>query len=45
LHIEIVYDNTNEEIQREERTKDDEEHEVEVHIQTGLSVGLPFSLK
>jgi hypothetical protein len=30
VHVEIVYDNTNEEIQSEEGTEDDEQHEVQI---------------
>jgi len=28
LHVEIIYDHTDEKIQREERTKDDEKDEI-----------------
>jgi hypothetical protein len=40
LLIEVVNDDTNEEIQSEEGAKDDKEHEVQVHVDVGLPDGL-----
>jgi hypothetical protein len=37
LFVEIINDDTNEEIKSEERSKDDEEYEVEIHIDVRLS--------
>jgi hypothetical protein len=36
LLIEVVNDDTNEEIQSEEGAEDDKEHEVQVHVDVGL---------
>lgn len=44
LHVEIVDDDTNEEVQCEEGTKDDEEDKVEVHADSVLCYGLLVSL-
>ena len=40
LHIEIVDDDTDEEVECEERTEDDEEDEVEIHEVTSVSLWL-----
>ena len=44
LLIEIINNDTNEEVKREERTKDDEEHEVQVHIEVHLPDRLDVNL-
>ena len=44
LHVEIVDDDANEEVECEERTEDDEEDEVEVHEVTSVSLWLLTSL-
>lgn len=40
LHVEVVNDDTNEEIESEKRSKDDEEDEVKIHRTTILSLRL-----
>ena len=45
LLIEVVNDHSNEEIQREERPKDNEEHKVDVHANVDFSNGLVSNLK
>lgn len=39
-HIEVVYDYSNEEIEREERTADDKYDEVEIGVEISLSLWL-----
>lgn len=45
LLIEIVNDDTNEEIEGEERAKNDEDDKVQVHVEVNLSDGLFLHLK
>jgi len=45
LHIEVVDDDTDEEIESEERTEDDEEDEVEVHEVTSVFFWLLTNLR
>ena len=40
LHVEIFDDNSDEEVESEERTKDDEENEVHVHARSILELRL-----
>ena len=40
LFVEVIYDDSNEEIEGEERAKDDEEDKVDVHVDVDLSDGL-----
>ena len=44
LHIEVVNDDTNEEVECEERSKHDEENKVEIHHHTDLTDGLVIHL-
>ena len=44
LLIEVVDDHTDEEIQREERTKDDEENEIDENVHIRFSFGLNIDL-
>ena len=40
LLVKVVDDDTDEEIEREEGSEDDEKYEVEVHVNVGLTDGL-----
>ena len=40
LFVEVIYDDSNEEIEGEEGAKDDEEDKVDVHVDVDLSDGL-----
>ena len=40
LLIEVIDDDTNKEIEREERAEDNEEDEVDVHVDVDLAYGL-----
>ena len=44
LHVEVVDDDANEEIEREEGAKDDEEDKVQVHVGTSLALRLKVEL-
>ncbi len=44
LLVEIVNDDTDEEIEREEGAEDDEDDEVQIHVQAVLFNGLLFHL-
>lgn len=37
LFIEVINDDTNEEIKRKERSKNDEKYKVEIHVDVSLS--------
>ena len=45
LFIEVIYDDSNKEIESEERPKDNEEHKVDVHSNVDFSDGLVSNLK
>ena len=40
LFVEVIYDDSNEEIEGEEGAEDDEENKVDVHVDVDLSDGL-----
>ena len=42
--VEVVNDDTNEEVEGEERAKDDENNKVDVHVDVVLVDGLVFHL-
>ena len=44
LLVEIVYDDTNKQVQGEEGAEDDEDDEVEIHVQTFLIFRLQLHL-
>ena len=45
LFVEVVDDDTYEEVERKEGAEDDEEHEVDVHVYVGLVLRLLVQLK
>ena len=45
MHIEVVDDDTDEEVEREESTEDDEEYKVHVHEETRILPWLLVDLK
>ena len=45
MHIEVVDDDTDEEIEREESPEDDEENEVHVHVDASILLWLLVNLK
>lgn len=45
LFVKVVNDDTDEEVQGEERSKDDEEHEVQVHHNVDLPDWLTVNLR
>lgn len=44
LLVEIIYDDTNKQVQGEEGPKDDENNKVKIHVQTFLILRLEFHL-
>ena len=45
VHVEVVNDDTNEEVQREERPEYDKHNEVEIHVRFAFEFGLLIQLK
>lgn len=45
LLVEVIDDDTNEEVESEEGAEDDEDDEVQVHVQVHLIVGLFLQLR
>ena len=45
LFVEIINNDSDEKVEREERAEDDEEHEVEVHVNIHFTDGLLTKLK
>ena len=40
MFVEVINDDTNEQVEREEGSKDDEEHEIQIHVDVALLYGL-----
>ena len=40
LFVEVINDDTNEQVKREEGSKDDEEYEIQIHVDVALLYGL-----
>ena len=40
LFVEVINDDTNEQVKREEGSKDDEEDEIQIHVYVALLYGL-----
>ena len=40
LFVEVINDDTNEQVKREEGSKDDEEDEIQIHVDVALLYGL-----